>query len=101
MPESAQIVHEHTGSHEDQQQTGDEAVDTGGLGQSDTQDHGAGHIALALGVPTDDFTGTCGAVTFAYTRADTCDQSLTGADAAACQSNAFSQNFHTIFLLNF
>ena len=81
------MLHEHTGGDKNQQQTGNEAVNTGGLGQSDTQDHGAGNVALALGIAADDFTGTGGAVTFADTRADTGDQSQTGADAATCQMN--------------
>ena len=34
---SAQIVHELTGRKKDQQQTGNEAVNTGGLGQGDAQ----------------------------------------------------------------
>ena len=80
------MLHEHAGGDEDQQQAGNEAVNTGGLGQSDTQNHGAGNVTLALGVAADDFTGTGGAVTFADTRADTSDQSQTGADAATCQS---------------
>ena len=93
------MLHEHTGGDKDQQQAGNEAVNTGGLGQSDTQDHGAGKVALALGIAADDLTGTGGAVTFADTRADTGDQSKTGADATTCQSDAFSQNFHKYFLL--
>ena len=97
----AQVVHEHTGSNEDQQQAGDEAVDTGGLGQSDTQDHGAGDVALALGLTADDLTGTGGTVTFADARADTGDQSETGADGAASQSDTLCQNseIHKFFLL--
>ena len=82
------MLHEHAGGDEDQQQAGNEAINTGGLGQSDTQNHGAGNVTLALGIAADDFTGTGGAVTFADTRADTGDQSQTGANAATCQTGA-------------
>lgn len=61
------MLHEHAGGDEDQQQAGNEAINTGGLGQSDTQNHGAGNVAFALGIAADDFTGTGGAVTFADT----------------------------------
>jgi hypothetical protein len=87
----AQVVHEHAGSGKDQQQAGDEAVNTGGLGQCDTQDHGAGDVALALGLTADSLTGSGGTVTFADTRADTGDQSKTGTDGAASQGDTLAK----------
>ena len=92
----AQVIHEHTGSGEDQQQAGDKAVDTGGLGQCDTQNHGAGDVTLALGLTADGLTGSSSTVTFADTRADTSNQSQTCADAAASQSDTFARTVKSI-----
>ena len=85
------MLHEQARCQEDQQQAGDEAVDTGGLRQCNTQDQGAGHVALALGLTADGFTGSCCCVAFADAGADTCDQCTACADAAACQSDTTSQ----------
>ena len=75
----------------DQQQAGDEAVNTGGLGKCNAQDQGAGNVALALGLTAHSFTGSSCCVAFADTGADTCDQCAACADAAACQSDTTSE----------
>ena len=84
-PESVEITHEHAGSDKDQKQAGDETVDTGGLCDRAAQKHGAGDVALALGLTADGLQSLRGSVAFTDTRADTCDQSASRADAAASQ----------------
>jgi hypothetical protein len=72
-------------------QTGDKAVNTGGLGKGNAQDQGAGHVALAFGLTADGLTGSSSSVAFANAGADAGDQSTACADAAACQSDTTSQ----------
>ena len=49
-------------------------------------------IALGFGLTADGLHSGSGAVTFTDTRADTGDQSQTGTDGAASQSDTFCQN---------
>ena len=83
MPESAQIVHEHTGCEEDEQQAGDEAVDTGRLRQCNAQDQGAGDVALAFGLAANGLTSRSGGVAFAECRGR---YQRSGQDLRRCRS---------------
>ena len=86
----------HSVRHKDQQQAGNKAVNTGGLGNGAAQQHGAGHIAFAFGLTADGGQRLAHGVTFADTRADACDQGETCANGAASQ---YDCTFHKFILL--
>ena len=88
--ESAEELHKLARCEEEEQKACNETVDTCCLRKSDTKDHCTCNITLALWLTADNFASTGCTVTFTDTRADTCDKSKTGADAATCKSDTLS-----------
>lgn len=81
---------EDAGHHEHEQQAGNKAVNTGGLGDGAAQQHGGSDLALGFGLTGDGFAGFADGVAFTNAGADACDKSDTGANGAACQNDCFS-----------
>ena len=86
---------EDAGHHEHEQQAGNKAVNTGGLGDGAAQQHGGSDLALGFGLTGDGFAGFADGVAFTNAGADARDKSDTGANGAACQNDCF---FHSDFL---
>ena len=87
----SQEFHKHARCHKDQKQTGYKTIDTRGLCDCASKQHGTCNIAFTFRLSSDCFQCFCHCISFTDTRTNSRDQRTSCADCSSCQCDSFCQ----------